>query len=125
MLFWLQLLHPSRCYIKRFKRSFRRENRKKNPTEELVQMAEFVLKNNFDFNGQIKQKISGAAIGTKCAPTYACIYRGIRWKENFWRKKNINVSHGFDISIVFSLFELLVMINLKHSWKILIISILI
>ena len=88
-------------------------------------MAEFVLKNNFDFNGQIKQKISGAAIGTKCAPTYACIYRGIRWKENFWRKKNINVSHGFDISIVFSLFELLVRINLKHSWKILIISILI
>ena len=38
-------------------------------------MAEFVLKNNFfEFNGQIKQQISGTAIGTKCAPTYACIY---------------------------------------------------
>ena len=69
-------------------------------------MAEFVLKNNFDFNGQIKQKILGTAIGTKCATTYACIYRVRRWKENFWRKKNINVSHGFDISIVFSLFGL-------------------
>ena len=38
-------------------------------------MAEFVLKNNFfEFNGQIKQQISGTAIGTKCASTYACIY---------------------------------------------------
>ena len=33
-------------------------------------MTEFVLNNNFfEFNGQIKQHISGTAIGTKCAPT--------------------------------------------------------
>ena len=33
------------------------------------------MKNNlFEFNGQIKQQISGTAIGIKCAPTYACIY---------------------------------------------------
>ena len=52
-----------------------KREQKKIPTEELVQMAEFVLKNNFfEFNGQIKQQISGTAIGTKCAPTYACIY---------------------------------------------------
>ena len=38
-------------------------------------MAEFVLKNNFfEFNNQIKQKISGTAIGTKSAPTYPCIF---------------------------------------------------
>ena len=38
-------------------------------------MAEFVLKNNyFDFNGQVKQKISGAAIGTKFARIYTCIF---------------------------------------------------
>ena len=38
-------------------------------------MAEFVLKNNFfEFNNQIKQQISGMAIGTKCAPTYSCIF---------------------------------------------------
>ena len=38
-------------------------------------MAEFVLKYNFfEFNGEIKQQISGTAIGTKCTPTYACIY---------------------------------------------------
>ena len=33
------------------------------------------MKNNlFEFNGQIKQQISGTAIGIKCDPTYACIY---------------------------------------------------
>ena len=48
---------------------------KKIPTEELVQMADFVLKHNFfEFNGKIKQQISGTVIGIKCAPTYACIY---------------------------------------------------
>ena len=38
-------------------------------------MAEFVLKNNyFEFNGKVKKKISGTAIGTKFAPPYACIF---------------------------------------------------
>ena len=38
-------------------------------------MAESVLKNNFsEFNNQIKQQISGTAIGTNGAATYACIF---------------------------------------------------
>ena len=38
-------------------------------------MADFVLKNNyFEFNGQIKQQISGTAIGTKFVPPYACLF---------------------------------------------------
>ena len=33
------------------------------------------MKNIFlEFNNQIKQQISGTAIGTKCTPTYACIF---------------------------------------------------
>ena len=41
------------------------------PTSELIRMADFVLKNNcFEFNGQIKQQISGTAIGTKFGPPY-------------------------------------------------------
>ena len=37
-------------------------------------MAQFALKNNFlEFNGQIKQQISGTTLGTKCAPAYDCI----------------------------------------------------
>ena len=48
-----------------------RREEKKISTEDLVKMAEFVLKNNyFQFNGQVKHQISGTAIGTKFAPTY-------------------------------------------------------
>ena len=45
------------------------------PTDDLIKMAEFVLsKNFFEFNSDIFQQISGTAIGTKLAPSYACIY---------------------------------------------------
>ena len=45
------------------------------PTEDLVKMAEFVLKNNFfELNSKIKQQVSGTAIGTKFAPPYACLF---------------------------------------------------
>ena len=38
-------------------------------------MAEFVLKNNyFEFNGQVKQQMSGTAIDTKFAPAYTYIF---------------------------------------------------
>ena len=38
-------------------------------------MTEFVLKNKFfEFNGSVKEAVSGTVIGTKCAPTYACIH---------------------------------------------------
>ena len=38
-------------------------------------MADFVLKNNcFEFNGQIKQQISGTAIGTKFGPPYVWLF---------------------------------------------------
>ena len=44
------------------------------PTNDLVKLAGFVLKNNyFEFNNEIKQQMSGTAIGTKFAPPYACI----------------------------------------------------
>ena len=45
------------------------------PTEELIKMVDFVLKNNFfEFNGEVKRQKSGTAIGTKFAPPYACIF---------------------------------------------------
>ena len=47
---------PSRCWIKSFERSFRQKRTEKSSTEELVQILEFVLKNNFlEFNSQFKQ----------------------------------------------------------------------
>ena len=54
---------------------------KKIPSENLVEMADFVLKNNFfEFDTKIIQQISGTAIGTKFAPPYACLF--MDWVEN-------------------------------------------
>ena len=45
------------------------------PTNDLVKLAEFVLKNYlFEFNDKVKQQISGTAIGTKFDPPYVCIH---------------------------------------------------
>ena len=47
-------------------------NNKSFPNEDLVKMAEFVLKDNYvEFNSTVKHQISGTAIGTKLTPPYA------------------------------------------------------
>ena len=59
------------------------------PTEDLVKMAEFVLKNNyFEFDSNVKHQISGTAIGTKFAPPYACIYMDYM-KNQFLKNEQI------------------------------------
>ena len=66
---------PRNVELRALKEALDKQEQKKIPTEDLVQMADFVLKNDFfEFNNQIKQQISGTAIGTKCDPTYACIF---------------------------------------------------
>ena len=46
-------------------------------------MAEYILKNNlFEFETKIMQQIFGAAIGTKFAPLYACLFIN-RIENNF------------------------------------------
>ena len=48
---------------------------KKIPIENQIKMSKFALKNNLsEFNNKVLQQISGAAIDTKLAPPYACIY---------------------------------------------------
>ena len=67
---------PYKAGLRALKEVLDRREEKKISTEDLVKMAEFVLKNNyFEFNGQVKHQISGTAIGTKFPPTYACIFR--------------------------------------------------
>ena len=45
------------------------------PSSDLVNMAEFVLKNNyFQFDSKIKKQISGTAIGIKFVLPHACIF---------------------------------------------------
>ena len=44
-------------------------------TDDIVKMAEFILKNNyFQIKGIAKQQICGTAIGTTCAPTCGCFF---------------------------------------------------
>ena len=65
---------PHEAGISALKKALENRLVKKIPTENLIKMAELVLKNNlFEFNN-VFQQISGTAIGTKFAPPYACIY---------------------------------------------------
>ena len=89
-----------------------------------VKTTLFVMKNNlFEFNGQIKQQISGTAIGIKCAQTYACIYMD-KIEGEFLEKQEHKPFTWLQYINIF-LFGLMVRINWKHSCKILISSILI
>ena len=66
---------PHKKGILALKSKLEKQTSSKISTNDLVKLAEFVLKNNFfEFNNEIKQQISGTAIGTKFAPPYACIY---------------------------------------------------
>ena len=66
---------PHEAGLRALKEVLDRREEKKISTEDLVKMAEFVLKNNyFEFNGQVKHQISATIIGTKLSPTYACIF---------------------------------------------------
>ena len=71
-------LYPSISHeagLRALKEVLDRREEKKVSAKDLVDMAEFVLKNKyFEFNGQVKHQISGTTIGTKLAPTYACIF---------------------------------------------------
>ena len=62
------------------KRALEKRANPKIPSKILIDMAEFVLKNNFfEFNENLFQQLSGTAIGTKFAPPYACIF--MDWLE--------------------------------------------
>ena len=66
---------PHKAGLKSLKNAWEKREQKDYPTKKLINMAKFVLKNNFlEFNGSIKQQVSGTAIGTKCSPSCAFIF---------------------------------------------------
>ena len=70
------------------KRKFE-EQTSKIPTNNLVKLAEFVLKNNFfELNNEIKQRISGTAVGTKFAAPYTCIYFD-KTEKDFLKRQDV------------------------------------
>ena len=67
---------PHQDGLSALKEALENKSVNKIPTENLIKMAEFFLKNNlFEFNRKVFQQISGTAIGTKFAPPYACIFK--------------------------------------------------
>ena len=59
------------------------------PTEDLLKLAQFFLKNNyFEFNSKVKQQVSGTVIGTKFAPSYACTFME-RMETEFLERKRL------------------------------------
>ena len=56
---------------------FNRRESQEIPTQFLIKLIDFVLKNNnFCFNGQNFIQTQGTAMGTKMAPSYACLFMG-------------------------------------------------
>ena len=88
-----------------------RENKTIN-TEDLIKMASFVFKNNlFEFNGKVKQQVSSTAIGTKFAPTYACIFMD-KIESDFLKTQEAKLWYGIVTLMMFSLFGHMVNKNL-------------
>ena len=62
---------PHKASLETLRSRFNGRQTSEMPTEDIVKMTEFVLKNNFfEFNGEVKRQKSGTAIGTKFAPPY-------------------------------------------------------
>ena len=70
---------------------------KKIPTEDLLEMAQFVLKSNyFEFNSKVKQQVSVTTIGTKFAPPCACIFMD-RTEIEFYKKRTPETGGSVEI----------------------------
>ena len=66
---------PHEAGLKALKEALDNRENKQIPTENLLKMAEFALKNNyFECNGKVRKQLSGTAIGIKFAPMYASIF---------------------------------------------------
>ena len=66
---------PRKVGLKALRNVLENKNYEEIPTENLIKMAEFVLKNNyFEFDSNAFQQISGTPIGTKFASPNACIF---------------------------------------------------
>ena len=69
-------LYPSRSHWAGFEKLSEKDSPKV-PTEDILRMADFVLKNNvFEFNGEVKRKKSGMAIGAKICTSLCLHLRG-------------------------------------------------
>ena len=87
---------PHNAGLNKLYKKLEERSDKKVPSADLVDMAEFVLKNNFfEFYSKGKQKISGTAIGTKFAPPYACNFMN-KVEIHFLETQTVKPLYGED-----------------------------
>ena len=66
---------PHELGLKTLEEALEKRESKQISTDDLIKLTKFVFQNNyFEFNREVKQQISGTAIGNKFAPPYACIF---------------------------------------------------
>ena len=66
---------PHKAGLEALRRRLNKRETSEISTDDIVEMAEFALKNNFfEFNGEVKKQKSGTAIGTKFVPPYDFIF---------------------------------------------------
>ena len=107
---------PHKEGIVAIKQKLEEQSSIKIPTNEMFNLAEFVLKNNlFGFNDKVKQQTSGTAIGIKFAPPYACIY--MDKTETDFLKTQYNHLFGCAISRKSFLYGHMKKQNLKNLWR--------
>ena len=72
----VDLQFPTSVESKHFSKNILDERKNQNmSTVDFIKITEFISRNNyFEFNSEVKQQISGTTIGTKCTPTYVCVY---------------------------------------------------
>ena len=70
-------------------------------TESLIELAEFVLQNNyFEFNNGFRKQKEGTAIGTKFAPPHAVIFMASLILESFIKNHLLWWRHKDDIFMI-------------------------
>ena len=110
---------PHEAGLQALEEALENRNHKQIPTDKLLKMAQFVLKNNFfEFNNDVFQQISGTAIGTKFALPYVCIFMD-QIETNFLRTRSHQPMVWFRYIDDIFLFGLMLKKNFKSLWQIL------
>lgn len=56
--------------------------------DDTIKIADLFLKKYFEFNGNVKQQISGIARGSKFASNYACVFKDQAETDLFRKQEN-------------------------------------
>ena len=106
---------PQKAGLNALREALDKRENKHIPKDNLLTMAEFVLKNNyFEFNGKVKNQLLGTAIGNMSVPTYASIFVD-NLESDFLKYQELPQCFGTVTLTMCSLSGLMVKKNLHHN----------